>query len=99
MAGFGLLTVWLVHTCFVAYYTILLVRVVLSFLRLPPWHWASRTIGSFCYRATEPLLAPVRRAIDRYQRNSGLDFSPIVLYVLLLVCERVITMALLRLGL
>jgi uncharacterized protein YggT (Ycf19 family) len=69
------------------YYAILLVRVVLSYLRLPPWHWASRTIGAFCEALTEPLLKPLRRALDPHQRRSGLDFSPLVLYLILTVVE------------
>lgn len=76
-----------VHRIFEAYYLIILVRVVFSFLRLPPWHWASRTIGAFCYAATEPLLAPLRRVLDPYQRRTGLDFSPLLLYVILQLAE------------
>ncbi len=66
---------------------ILLVRVILSWLRLPPWHWASRTIGRFCYAVTEPLLKPIRRMLAPYQRSSHFDFSPLVLYLLVIVAR------------
>ena len=67
------------------YGLILLVRVIFSWLRLPPWHWASRTIGRFCEALTEPLLRPIRRWLAPYQRGSNFDFSPLVLYVVIIL--------------
>ena len=69
------------------YGLILLIRVIFSWLRLPSYHWASRTIGKFCYAATEPLLRPIRRWLAPYQRSSAFDFSPVVLYVLIILVE------------
>jgi len=89
---------WLIHQAFSIFYAILIVRVVFSFLRLPPWHWASRTIGAFCEAVTEPLLRPLRRWLDRYQRASGFDFSPLLLYFLMVVAERVVIRLLAGVG-
>jgi len=86
---------WTIHKLFNVYYLIILVRVVFSFLRLPPWHWASRTIGAFCYAVTEPLLAPLRRLLNPYQGRTGIDFSPLLLYVILTLAEQMIIRALL----
>lgn len=45
-------------------------------------------VGDFCYRATEPLLGPIRR---RLPNLGGLDISPLVLILgLILVKEFVI---------
>ncbi len=67
---------------FNAFYLLLLVRVVLSFLRLPPWHWASRTLGAWSEAVTEPVMKPIRKLLDPYQRGMGLDFSPLVVWLL-----------------
>ncbi|BAT61824.1 YGGT family protein [Variibacter gotjawalensis] len=45
------------------------------------------TIGEFLYRITEPLLAPIRR---RLPNMSGLDLSPVVLILLIILLERLI---------
>lgn len=95
MSTASLSLAWTVHRLFTVYYLIILVRVVFSFLRLPPWHWASRTIGAFCHAATEPLLAPLRHLLDPYQRRTGLDFSPLLLYVILAFAEKLVISALL----
>lgn len=67
---------------FNVFYLLLLVHVVLSFLRLPSWHWTTRTVGRWAEAVTEPVLAPVRRVLNPYQGRSGLDFSPLVVWLL-----------------
>jgi uncharacterized protein YggT (Ycf19 family) len=84
----------LVDFAFRIFYILLLIRVVFSFLRLPRWHWASRTIGRWSETITEPVLVPVRRLLDPYQARSGLDFSPLVVW---LVAEWIVRPLLLRL--
>jgi YggT family protein len=44
-------------------------------------------VGDFLYRITEPLLAPIRR---RLPNMGGLDLSPVVLILLIILLERVI---------
>ena len=84
----------LIHLAFKAYYAILLTRVILSFVRLPSYHPFQRTVGRFCEAATEPLLAPLRRALMRYQAGTGFDFSPLILWLLLGVAEGMVVKAL-----
>jgi YggT family protein len=45
------------------------------------------TVGEAIYRLTEPILAPIRRAMPSF---GALDLSPIVLLLLLFLLERVI---------
>jgi len=80
----------LVRCAFSAYYVLLLGRVILSWVRLPSYHPVHRRIGPFLYAVTEPLLKPIRRLLDRYQARSGVDFSPLVAWVLLEVVRMVI---------
>jgi YggT family protein len=44
-------------------------------------------IGEFLYRITEPLLAPIRRMLPNF---GGLDISPIVLILIIMLIERII---------
>ena len=62
---------------------LLLARVVLSWLRLPPFHPLNRRLAPFVVATTEPLLRPIRRLLLRYQRDLPIDFSPLVLYLLI----------------
>ncbi len=77
------LAVSLVNALFYVFYMALIVRIVLSFVRLPPWHWAHRTIGLAAHAITEPILAPIRTLLHPIQRNSGWDFSPIVAWIIM----------------
>ena len=48
---------------------------------------AVSAIGDVLYRLTEPVLGPIRR---RMPHTGGIDLSPIVLFLGLLLLERVI---------
>ncbi len=60
-------------------------RIIVSFLpmftRVNQYHPVIR----FIYETTEPLLAPFRRIIPA---TGGLDFSPLLLFVVLSLVER-----------
>jgi len=58
------------------YSAIVLVAVVVSWLQLPP----SNPIVRYTRMLTEPALAPIRKLIPP---TGGLDFSPLILLVLL----------------
>ncbi len=72
--------IYLVDALFTLYFWIVIASVVLSWLIafnvINPYNPAVRTIQSFCYRATEPLLSPIRRFMPDL---GGLDISPIIL--------------------
>ena len=44
-------------------------------------------VWEFLYRITEPLLTPIRRVIPNF---GGIDISPIVLILIIILIERVI---------
>jgi len=80
----------LLHLVFVAFYIILLGRVIFSWVPISSRSPALVELRSFCYRVTDPLLQPIRRLLAPYQRNSPVDFSPLVLIVLLSIVERIL---------
>ena len=86
----------LIHLAFRAYWLVVLVRVIGSWV--PPGNpsspWA-RILG-LAYALTEPLLAPLRRALAPYQRSTNFDFSPLLLLVALQIVESILLRALLR---
>ena len=56
------------------YTLIVLLSVIVSWVGMPPSHPVVR----FCSTLTEPVLAPIRRAIGPV---SGLDFSSLILLI------------------
>ncbi len=79
-----------VHRIFQIYYAILILHVVGSWFppSTPYTPWAK--ILGLAHALTEPLLGPIRRALHPYQRQIPVDFSPLILIVLLSVVERVL---------
>ena len=45
-------------------------------------------VAEFLYRITEPLLAPIRSFLPNF---GGLDISPIIVILIIMLIERVIT--------
>jgi len=80
----------LIDLVFTAFYVILLARVIFSWVPISSRSPALVQLRSFCYRITDPLLQPIRRLLAPYQRNSSVDFSPLVLIVLLSIVKRIL---------
>ncbi len=63
------------------YSLVVLVAVVFSWIRVSSRHPVARIV----YSLTEPVLAPIRRALPLM---GGLDFSPLVLLIALRLLSR-----------
>ena len=60
--------------------------------------WAFREqlrIERLSFAVTEPLLRPIRRLLYRFQAGSPIDFSPLVLYLLIELASRLLIRAIL----
>jgi YggT family protein len=69
---------------------VLLARILSSWFP-PPITGPMRTVWELLHDVTEPILAPVRRMMPPVQAGGmGLDFSPIVVFVILGVLQSVI---------
>ncbi|MCB5256246.1 MAG: YggT family protein [Candidatus Cloacimonadaceae bacterium] len=64
------------------YNLIIFARVIASWLVQNPYN----PIYRFLFSMTEPILGPLRRMMP----NMGLDFSPIVAYLLLNILKRIL---------
>ena len=71
-----------------AYGWILLGRVLISWVNVDPYN----PIVRFLYVATEPILAPVRRALPVYA--GGLDLSPVVVWIGIIFFQRFLVQSL-----
>jgi YggT family protein len=71
----------LIRLVFELYALILLARVLVSWLQVDPYNPLVRLL----YQLTEPLLEPIRRILPQ---SGGLDFSPMVALIVVLVAEQ-----------
>jgi YggT family protein len=74
--------IYIINTLAYLYFWVVVIMVVMSWLIafnvINPYNQFVRAIQTFCYRATEPLLKPIRRFLPDL---GGLDISPIILLV------------------
>ena len=73
----------LVRLLFELYALVLFVRVLLSWIQVDPYNPLVKII----YQLTEPLLAPIRRVLPQ---GGGLDFSPMVALIVVLIVEQIV---------
>ncbi|NMB39161.1 MAG: YggT family protein [Firmicutes bacterium] len=74
----------LVNSIFNVYHLILLARVFMSWLpNLDPTH----PVVMFLYGVTEPVLRPIRNLLPT---GTMFDFSPIVIFLLLPIVQRLV---------
>ncbi|MGI5874525.1 MAG: YggT family protein [Bacillota bacterium] len=72
-----------IDIAFEVYIFILFARVIASWIRLSPYS----KVYQFLFSMTEPLLGPIRRLMPK---TSMLDFSPMILMIVLVVIQRLI---------
>jgi len=87
--------IWLVDTVFRIYFWILIAQVVMSWLVsfkiVDTRHPIVFQLGRFLWQATEPVLGPIRRLLNKLIGNlGGIDISPIIAIVLLEFLRRFI---------
>ena len=75
------------------YSYVILARVIFDWIMMARGAWRYSAIRNFLWTVTEPALSPIRRVIDPYQRRTGFDFSPIVLFFLLELLYRLLISA------
>lgn len=86
--------VWAINLLVDAYYVLLLVRVVFSWLDIRRPHPILMQLQRIAYSATEPLLRPIRNFLMKYQRGMPIDLSPLVAWFLIEFVRRIVLRAL-----
>jgi len=73
-----------------AYNFVLFARIISTWIR-PPMAGIGRTVYELLWDVTEPVLRPLRKVLPPVQAGGlGLDFSPILVFVILGVLQSVI---------
>jgi len=80
----------LIDALFYAFSLAILIRVILSWVRLDPYH----PVSVFIHQVTEPVLAPIRRFLPS---TGMIDFSPLIALVLIQVVQAILSQLLLSL--
>ena len=71
----------IVDTLLWAYMWVIIIRALLSWVSPDPYN----PIVQFFYRATEPVLRPIRRRLPTWQM--GMDLSPIVVILIIVFLQ------------
>ncbi len=70
-------------------YLLLFIRIILSWVgRGIPYNSSWRGVISFIYSVTEPILRPIRQVLP--VTGSGIDFSPLVAFLILSLIRRIV---------
>ena len=94
MHDFGLAQ--LINLAFEVYFIIILIRVIGSWVPPRPGQTTWATVFTFCRMLTEPLLAPLRNLLAPLTGRSGMDLSPLLLWLILAIVRRLLLQFLLR---
>ena len=81
------LLIQIISALFTLITILIFARIIISFVRVSPYHPTWGPIITFIHQATEPLLAPIRNILPPM---GGLDFSPMLLLFGLNFLQRVI---------
>jgi YggT family protein len=77
----------LVDLLFTLYTFLILARVLLSWVRMSPYH----PVAEWIYRLTEPLLAPIRNMLPP---SGMIDWSPMIAMFLVMILRQLTLMVL-----
>jgi YggT family protein len=75
----------IIHFILNIYIWIIFAHVILSWIRTPSLY----KVRLILFKLTEPVLAPIRKFVPPY-KFGGLDISPILAFVLILIIDTVI---------
>ena len=84
--------IWIINLVFGVYEFLILIRVLLSWVNISPFHPLVRIL----YSLTDPLLKPLQRIIPPI--GGTLDISPAVALILLYIVQRVLITLLIRIA-
>lgn len=78
-SGFSNGVIGLIHSLIQLYMLIILIRVIVSWINLDPYN----PIVQFLRGITDPAINALRRVLPRFFWSSGLDFTPLILIIIL----------------
>ncbi len=94
LADFIISAARLIHILFNVFFWLIFLRAVISWVNADPYN----PIVRFLQESTEPVLAPVRRLLARFQGTIGMDFSPFVVVLIIWFLDSFVTATLMDLA-
>jgi len=88
MREFILAVAWLVEYLLWAYMWVIIIRALISWVSPDPWN----PIVQFLFRVTDPVLRPIQRRLPM----TGIDFSPMVVILVIMFLQRFLVPVLVR---
>ncbi len=76
------------------YMWVVIIRALVSWVRPDPWS----PVMQFLNLVTEPALAPIRRGLSRMGWMGGIDFSPILLILVIVFLQSALVTTLYQLA-
>ncbi len=73
----------IINSLLYLYMWIIIIRVLISWVRPDPYN----PVVQFLYRITDPALNKVRKYLPNSLWSTGLDFSPLVLILLIIIVQ------------
>lgn len=92
ISNFLVALAYILDTVIYAYMVIIIIRALLSWVNPDPYN----PIMRFLYNVTEPVLYRVRRLIPAFA--GGIDFTPMIVILVLLFLDRFLPPTLVRLA-
>ncbi len=90
LANLVLAIAQLLNAVLIFFYWVILIRALLSWVNPDPFN----PIVQFLYRTTEPILEPIRRRLPM----AGIDFSPIIAFLLIMFLRQFLIASLMEIG-
>jgi YggT family protein len=84
------LLVWVLSQLIEIYMFIIIANAILSWFVYGTQNSIIRQIYWMTSRVVDPALSPIRRALGPMTRNLGIDISPFVLILLLMIVNRML---------
>ncbi len=88
-------TAYIVNTILWLFSWIIVIRALISWVNPDP----RNVIVFLLHKITEPVLAPIRRKIPTGISNSGIDFSPIIAFLIIMFLRKFLVKTLFDLAL
>ncbi len=92
LGNFVTAVVKIIDIALTLYMWIIIIRAVISWVNPDPYN----RLVIFLYRATEPVLAPIRRWLPL--RNLGIDISPLIVIAIIIFIQSFLLKSLLELA-
>ena len=84
------LLAWVLHQLIEIYMFIIIANAILSWFVYGTQNSTIRQIYWMTSRVVDPALSPIRKALGPMSRNLGIDISPFVLILLLMIVNRML---------